>query len=157
MKPWTDYLWLDSFFRVPEFVYSWTRCAHLPIYMHLPSFCSVVALVWCLRSETAPLLWFICFLPAVSSGAWLYLSECLFGICLLSLSKLCGCQSLLKGLVDWEMRLFLPHWLWILLPTVLNCALFSEEFITLINTLFSFRCNSYVCYMCLSYFVWFCY
>lgn len=60
MKPWTDYLWLDSFFRVPEFVYSWTQCAHLPIYMHLPNFCNVVALVWRLRSETAPLLWFIC-------------------------------------------------------------------------------------------------
>lgn len=72
---------------------------------------------------------------------------------LVALSKLCSCQCLLKGFVDWEMQLLLSHWLQLLTATVLNSVLFSEELITLAKPFASLKCSLQVCYVNLSYFI----
>lgn len=91
-----------------------------------------MAQVWHIRSEAAP-LWFIwvssvlCAHKSDSTTARASLeSGCSFWV-----NKTLPSVYQRDLFVDWEMQLFFPRWLWLLPATVLNYALFSEEFITL--------------------------
>lgn len=145
MKSWGNYLRLDSFcFRSPDFSFLMHLIVSSPGLQALSKF------LQCFHTGVMYKKWI--------SSSLIYLTfptppEQVFLWNLVALSKLCSCQCLLKGFVDWEMQLFLSHWLQLLPATVLNCVLFSEELITLAKPFASLKCSLQVCYVHLRYFI----
>lgn len=96
---------LDSFFcfRAPDFCFLRSLMCSSPhldaLLQFLQCSCSDVVYKGWSRSFT---LIYLCFLPPLCPQVWLCLSKCFFGVWLLFLSKLCGCQCLPKGFVDWK-------------------------------------------------------